>query len=191
MDERTEKSFNRLKKAVLDDVQKKANELENTIDNEIEKVLSQKKEEFTVSAEKRIASETAKAKSTAKAKTLECDLNVKRGLIAYREELINSLFENVTDKLNAFKKTDAYIDWMKEKIRAAEEACGENCVFAVCAEDADAVKALGISAQTCGISGGIKAENRERGIVADFSFDILLEEARSDFLKTGGLTIEI
>lgn len=191
MDERTEQSFNKLKKTVLDDVQKKVDEIENSMEDETKKTLSQKRAEFSGVAEKKVNAEISKAQRRIQSDVLERDMQVKRELIKHREKLIDSVFENAAGKLNEFKKTQEYNDWLISKAKEALNQCGDGSILFTCSDDADKLSELEIKTEICDILGGVKAENREKGIISDFSFDVLLEGARNEFLKTGGLTIEI
>lgn len=189
MEERIEQSFHKLKHAVLNDVQKQVEMRQESTEKETERVLMQKKAEFTAEADKKYSSEVSKARRKMQSEILDFDMKTKRSLIAHREKLVNSLFEDAEKKLNEYRQTSEYAQWLNEKAKKALEMCGDGSVLFARADDAE--KLSGFNVEECEISGGIKAENREKGIIADFSFDILLEEARTEFLKTGGLTIEI
>ena len=189
MDEKIKQSFRKLKHAVLKDVQKKAEEQSKNIENETERILSKKRTEFTAEADKKVASEISKAQHKLQSEILDFDMKTKRSLILQREKLVNSLFEDVEKKLCDYRQTEEYVKLIYQKAQIALEICGNGSI--VYARTDDAEKLSGIDIKQCDILGGIKAENRENGIIADFSFEIMLEEARAEFLKTGGLTIEI
>lgn len=191
MDERTEKSFNKLKNFVLNDAHKQREKITEEIEEKINSELEQKKKEFMREADRQIQSGLETAKRENKTEVLETEMKAKKELMSFREDIVNGVFEEVKKKISEFKNTEEYKKWLLHKAHQAIDSCGEGkkTVY-VSAEDMDKLEGIEAEKAERNILGGIIAENTEKGIVADYSLDELLSEARDNFLKSSGLTIE-
>ncbi|MBR2742573.1 MAG: V-type ATP synthase subunit E [Clostridia bacterium] len=120
----------------------------------------------------------------------------RRMLLTKRENVINSVFDEVKAKLREYTKTDEYKAYIIERVRAAKDGMGGgNVVITLRPDDkalADDVKAAwggGAEVVFSGAveNGGAMIASHEKQIVVDETFDKKLLEAQSDFVKTSGL----
>lgn len=189
--------------AVLADAQKQRAELEA----ENEKIKTDKinsvQDEYLGDAYEKIQAEINEIKRTDNEKVQNAVNALRRELLMKREEIIDSVFGKACDRLKEFMKTDEYTDWLERKLSDAVKITGEGKIKVyVRADDEDRINGIigkrfggnyDILTEKLGDSeliGGIRVENTDSAILVDYSFDELLDSAKSDFLQKSGLRIE-
>ena len=148
-------------------------------------------------AREEINAETEKLKREAN-KTLSAEqLSIKRTLSEKNEELKNQLFEEVRKKMEDFKKTEEYKNYLKTKIREAVSfASGDALQFYLDPSDEEYRKELeeefsiSMLVSETPFTGGIRAVIPEKNILIDNSFDSLISEEQEAFIFHGGMTHE-
>ena len=124
-------------------------------------------------------------------------LEFRRQYSARTEEIKSLLFAEVEDKLKKFKTSPEYFDYLEKIIRQALSFAGEDAITVYIDPSDEAL--LPRLAETLGINpsisreawgGGMRAVIRSKNILIDNSFATLLEEARKEYIFTGGMADE-
>ncbi len=120
-------------------------------------------------------------------------LQIKRSLSAKSMEIEKKIFDQVEEKLRAFRDTPEYISYLCGKIKKdIEFAGGSEIQFYLDASDEGirekVEKETGVSIQISEekLAGGILATIEEKNILIDDSFRSLLTEERESFMLEGG-----
>ncbi len=154
--------------ALLAEARKEANKILRETEKKIEDM-----KEISEAETKRMI-ETIKRQELASA-----ELENKKMVLEAKKQLIEAVFATARKKLEALedKKREVYIKKLLEK--AKEDI---NLTYVNCNErDAKFIKDFKI--ETVNISGGLIAENNERTIRVDYSFDTLLESIKESELQ--------
>lgn len=108
----------------------------------------------------------------------------KRELLNAREELINSVFNSVEEKLGEYLKSPEYQAHMKEKIDLALKEMSENAIIIVNEND-EALKELGYKCEPAedNFMGGCIVCDNTLGIRIDLTMKTKLEALRAEFLQ--------
>ena len=188
--------------AVLADAQKQRAELEA----ENEKIKTNKinsvQDEYLGDAYEKIQAGINEIKKADNEKVLNAQNTMRRELLMRREEIIGDVFGKAREKLKEFMLTDEYTDWLDKKLSDAEKITG-NGKLRVYVRSDDEEKINYVIKNRAGTEteyitqkldnadfmGGIKVENTENAILVDYSFEELLDAAKSDFLQKSGLRI--
>ncbi len=189
MDERTEKSLGMLKSYVLNDAHKTREQLTEETENRITSRLDSERARLSEKYTQLAKYELDAVKRENKAMLQAAEQEARRELIECRSKITDEIFDEVKEKISTFKQTDEYKVWLDKTIQKAVEDCGGKAELFLSGDDMQKIQLSNI-AQT-DILGGVIARNKERGITADYSVDTLLAEAREEFVKSSGLTIEI
>lgn len=188
--------------AVLADAQKQRAELEA----ENEKIKTNKinsvQDEYLGDAYEKIQAGINEIKKADNEKVLNAQNTMRRELLMRREEIIGDVFGKAREKLKEFMLTDEYTGWLDKKLSDAEKITG-NGKLRVYVRSDDEEKINYVIKNRAGTDteyitqkldnadfmGGIKVENTENAILVDYSFEELLDAAKSDFLQKSGLRI--
>ncbi len=189
MDERTEKSLGMLKSYVLNDAHKTGDGLTEESKNRVNARLDAERARLAEKFSQQTARELEASKRENKAKLQAAEQAARKELIECRKRITDEIFAEVREKILAFKKTDEYRSWLNKTAQRAFSDCGEAAEFYVSEDDIEKLEAQNKSVKL--MLGGVIACNPEKGVTADYSVDTLLREARDEFLRSSGLTIEI
>jgi len=150
-----------IKKVILD-------EAENEILEETYTLIQQKVSEIKSEVGREISVKNVESRKT---------------VLSEREHYTDSIFGEVKKKLNAYKKTDSYVQYLKQSIASARETLGELTQIYVSRPDVDIVKKLvddvSVRQDLRIILGGLIAESD--GLTVDFTFDKKLKQERDKF----------
>ena len=108
------------------------------------------------------------------------ELENKKMLLEAKKEVIESVFSDTKKKLENLddKKMEAIIKILLEKAKNEIEVAHIYC------NKKDTKLLKGFSAETTEIIGGLIAENKERTIRVDYSFDTILESIKENELQS-------
>ncbi len=116
-------------------------------------------------------------------------LHIRRTMNSKQDELRESLFKDVLDRIKEFRASDQYRPYLENQIKEAISfANGEEIHIYIDAGDEfmkqDLESKFGISLQVSNMpfGGGIRAEVPHRNILIDNTFETRLEEEREKFL---------
>lgn len=121
-------------------------------------------------------------------------------LFKKRQELINSIFCKVAEKLEQFRKEQEYTNKLKVFIQKGIEQVGQGDIHVyVDSQDTtgawavknDLKKTFSIDVSDQPLGGGCIVMNKSTGVLVDYSFHNRLEEQRNTFLEYSGLSIDI
>jgi len=150
-----------IKKVILD-------EAENEILEETYTLIQQKVSEIKSEVGREISVKNVESRKT---------------VLSEREHYTDSIFGEVKKKLNAYKKTESYVQYLKQSIASARETLGEITQIYVARPDVDIVKKLvddvSVRQDLRIILGGLVAESD--GLTVDFTFDKKLKQERDKF----------
>ncbi len=106
-------------------------------------------------------------------------LENKKIVLEAKKQIIDNVFAEAKKKLEALddKKREAYIKKLVEKTKSDIEVAYVYC------NKKDAKLLKGFNAEPIGISGGLIAENKEKTIRVDYSFDTLLQGIKENELQ--------
>lgn len=119
-----------------------------------------------------------------------------RKLMKERALLVDTLFEEVKQRLNAYRKTSAYLETLKQRLQPYAQIKDALILQVGACDEAlldELLKELGpkahgeVSAQIT--LGGFRLINPAKAQMSDESYDSVLAEAKEQFLLTSGLTI--
>ncbi len=161
-----------------------------------QKILEQARETTARDLERKLAQKRQEAYQEARRITDGAELKAKQRVMAARQEILEELFEEGRERLLALRQAPDYARIMRSLAsRAVAILPTENCWLQVRREDMSifSEKILTELSKTSGknvklldepadISGGCLAFNKDRRILVDFSFDVLLERNKS-FLR--------
>lgn len=149
-------------------------------------------------AYKAIKKQTAKIVRSASEKVSKAELKAKHEILLKRENIVNEVFADVTDKIAAYKQTTDYKNDLINSVKKAKEMCREHGIAAVyiAASDArlaDDIKRMCnaevIVSETDDLVGGICALIASTNKMLDMSYAAKLRDAKDDFFKSGVLTL--
>ena len=107
----------------------------------------------------------------------------RKAVLSEREHYTDSIFGEVKKKLNSYKKTESYVQYLKQAIASARESLGEITQIYVSRPDVDIVRKLvddvSVRQDLRIILGGLIAESD--GLTVDYTFDKKLRQERDKF----------
>lgn len=107
-----------------------------------------------------------------------------QALLEYRETLMQAFKTEMIDKLNAFRKTQAYPIYLNEAISCVSE---EIMSMSVLNADAHLIKGENVHYRDAGL-GGIRIETKHR--IYDYTFETRLEKALLELQKDSRLQLK-
>lgn len=114
-----------------------------------------------------------------------CDYDMKRAVLAHRNELTEQFFAEIRQKLSEWVNTPDYTKYLESALKQAEETLGSSgTVIRARSADRDAVQkltALPVEPDDAISVGGISAENAGEGLFADFTLDSRLADEKAAF----------
>lgn len=176
-------NFRRL---VFSDAEKQRDDTLASVDEEKKRRISELKSEIKEKYEKRYNREEAKLKSKINEELAEKRSGYKQELLSARENLKNSVFLSVEEKLDAFINSDKYIDYIKPQIDKAVSLLNcENAVIIINEND-EAIKSLGYNTETTDedFKGGCIVLDEKGGHRIDLTMKTKLEKLKAEFLQT-------
>lgn len=126
-------------------------------------------------------------------------LESKQALFNRREEIINTVFQRVNEKLLTFKQQEDYKVLLMNKVRQGLEQVGSNDArILVDSEDICIMEevrvrlkeSFEISESDEKLFGGFLIVNKSKGYMCDYSFITKLDEERAVFLENYGISID-
>lgn len=181
------------KRVLFEHVEKDWAEREKKLAEELEQKLNEERKEYEkqIKAIMEDAKKRAEAKRTAILAAIQEDKE--QEIIKKKEELFRELTESLKKWAGEFVKSDGYKEFMNKNLNQALDLMeGQNLVLILTNRDMDALgsfikekvaqrvdrKNIEITGHKEDIIGGFIIEDREKGIVADFSIKALIDEAK-------------
>ncbi|HHY78339.1 MAG TPA: hypothetical protein GX498_07530 [Clostridiales bacterium] len=181
------------KRVLFEHVEKDWAERKKKLAEELEQKLNEERKEYEkqIKAIMEDAKKRAEAKRTAILAAIQEDKE--QEIIKKKEELFRELTESLKKWAGEFVKSDGYKEFMNKNLNQALDLMeGQNLVLILTNRDMDALgsfikekvaqrvdrKNIEITGHKEDIIGGFIIEDREKGIVADFSIKALIDEAK-------------
>ena len=203
MDQSMNEKLTRFSNLVLSDAEHQKEELHESIISEKTERLAKKEDEFLTKAYAEIQADIEQVQKEDNARVLHEEVEAKRKILLKREEIIDKVFALVKDKLAAFKMSDDYLKWLLKNTQKALDEVGKGSkVIYVSSEDMCYKKEIEELGAETGFKvtvtqtdekdflGGVKVFNPDRKVTVNYSIGELLNEQKSEFLQTSGLSIE-
>ncbi|MBQ8569092.1 MAG: V-type ATP synthase subunit E [Oscillospiraceae bacterium] len=185
---RNDEKLSRFINAVNSEIDEKAAVIMNEAENRKAALLGEAESKAKAAEEKYLSDNTKKIKNRISRQLSKAELDTKKEVLLKRAQLTDKVFEQVCERLEEFRKTKGYLDYL---IKSAEKAGADsNSVLLLAPADvscgSDIAKALKlddikVQADTGIRYGGICIMNTVNGTVTDFSFDLALEDSRKKF----------
>lgn len=160
-------------------------EYQKAIDKEFEEHKKRKDAEI----KEELEAETEAARRELNRELLAKGLESKKAISKREKEIKKKLFEEVKNAVQKWKEKPDYIDFLCEKIKAAEEfAAGDEMIVYIDPTDEallpEIVKRTNITPQisTMDFLGGIRAVIRSKNILIDDSYKSYLLERKNEFV---------
>lgn len=185
-----EGKLNKFRSLVLSDAHEKSDALMREVEKRYTSRMDQNETELLKGAYEDIQNTVRTSQRSAGEKVLHTELAKRKRLIIKRDEIINAVMDEATEKLDEYRKTDEYGEWLLNKAKKAFEETGEGAKTVYLSESdmrfKDRILSLEPSvtveaADTSGVSGGIRVLNTDRRVAADYTFKELLDEERRGF----------
>ena len=132
-----------------------------------------------------IKAERNRAAAYYKKELSRCDFEMKKAVLAHRNQLIEQLFGEIRQKLADFTGSPAYTDYLKKSVeKAASEVGSDGAVIYAKAADVPSVKqltTLPVEQDSSIELGGICAGNAASGLFADYTLDSRLAQQQEQF----------
>lgn len=181
------------KRILFEHVEEDWSERKKKLEEAMEQKLNEEKKEF----EKQIKAvmEDAKTRAEAKRKNILATVQADKDeeIMKKREELFNDLSESLKAWTKEFVKGDGYKEFLNKNINQALDLMeGQNLILILTHRDIDELgsfikdkvarradkRNIELSRNKEDIIGGFIIEDREKGIIADFSIKALIDEAK-------------
>ena len=197
MENLTEK-LNIFSELVLRDASMKRDELIAAVENERKERLDRKENEFLQRAYEEIQGTIAKAKKESNSKLLRAELDAKKQLLIKREQIVDDIMDGAKQKLQEFKSSAEYEEWLKELINKAFSEVGEGAKTVYVTADDTKLKPWIEKIQDevtvepvedSDFIGGVRVYNTTRRVAVDYSFGEMLIEQRQKFLRENGAAL--
>ncbi len=190
----TEEKLQHFYDASIESAQQEAQSLIEEHKNSLEKMFQEHKEAREQEISQRILAESRILKREINKTVSAKQLEYRRILSSKTEEIKNSLFQEVKEKLIAFKSTPEYLDFLCRHIEKSLLFAGEDEMIIYI--DPSDEHLLPLLKERFGFApllsrdswiGGMRAVIRSKNILIDNSFETLLKDAKENFLFTGGM----
>lgn len=188
--------LHRFKDAVFADVERRVSEIISQAEAEKEEKVS-KAEKATKSYKKEHFSTIDKEQAQRLTRDISAArLDSQRSVLLHREQLVDRVFESVKKKLDEYRNTDSYGNWLiKTALEAKELYKNENGKIQLSNADskyADLLKEItGFEVELLHtiVLGGIMINFESINVVLDSTFDAAIEDERQNFCLTAELAV--
>ena len=182
---------------VLHEANEEREALMNETQEKYKSIMADKENEYLKESYETIQRNKSEYEHEADEELLHAQMDAKRKVLLKREEIIDDVVNAAKKKLEGFRKSDGYADWLVKKAEeAASEAADGNKIIYVSPDDmrfADKLKAAvgGASVESAdgAFIGGVRVYNPDKRISVDYSFGEMLVDEKQSFLQHSGLVI--
>lgn len=191
--------LDRLSAFVLRDAHKTRDTIMEQTETEYNERLDEKETELLENAYNKIQKNIRSMNKDMGERILHAEMDAKKQLILKREEIIGEVMSAARERLAEFTASQEYEKWLLDKTAAAlKEIGGGKKTAYLSSEDMkfkDKIESLSeelTAAQSddSGLHGGVRVVNEDRRMASDYTFKVLLDEAKQKFLRESGLTLE-
>lgn len=176
-----------------EEAQKALEEYRKALDD----MFEEHKEEKERSAKQRLKLETENAKREINKALSAEQLHIKRKLSKKQQELREKIFVDLQAKLEIFRKSSDYPQWLEKKIKEAQKIAGTDEIQIYLSkidenlkESIEAETGLSIQLSDEPFMGGMRAVIPAKNILIDQTFLTMFESEKEEFNFDGGLLNE-
>lgn len=201
MNSELNEKLNKFSAIILSDAQKMRREIEEECSRIKEERISKVHDELLIDAYEKIQRTVSSIYKDDNEKVQSARNSAKKEILTAREKMIDEVFSEAEKRIFAFTDTDLYDNWLAENIIKVDSqtGTGRKTLFV---REKDKKRAENAALKTKDpknicitgtksiIFGGIKLKNEDKNIIADLSFDSLLESERNEFLQKSGLSVD-
>lgn len=191
-----EKKISILSKSILDEAEKEREKLISDIRERKNSAVTEKENELLSDAYDDIQKTVTKYSKENNERILKVEMDLKKGLIKKREQMIEEIFLEVSKRLEEFCESPQYKDWLIKAAGLAVSQTGNGEIHLLKKDGkykddiADAFPDCSVTADADdSLIGGVTSVNKN--IASDCTIKEKLEEQRVNFLKTSALSIKI
>ena len=191
-----DKKLQIFEEAVMQEANQKKIEIDSELDKKKKDALEQfelnvlEQVYFTIQKEK---AASTRQKNEAISKALASS---RKTLLLGREKMVEELFARIESRLDGFKKSEAYKEYLQNSAAVAISSVGEGDI-AILIDSTDIALTDWLSGATgkevlqdsVKIAGGCRAFNRTKNIIFDNSLISRIEEVKEKFLEEAKLSI--
>lgn len=152
---------------------------ETAVFEEIYSALQKKRTEITKKSDEQISRALSESK---------------KRLLQKREGIIDSIFSELLRRIDEFKKTDAYENYLISSVKNTVHSAGEGDLT-ICIDESDSrfsekiTGMFGAKTEFEDITGGCRVINNTKHIICDNSLSSGIENLKNGFLERSGLII--
>ncbi|MDO4437889.1 MAG: ATPase [Eubacteriales bacterium] len=180
----TEEKLDRFKEICIEDARAQLSKVVTDFKNGLESTFSEHCEDERRRQEMRVGIETEKIERETKKELSMDQLRIKRRVSKKHEELKAKLFDEVSDKIHAFRKTEEYKKLIAKEINDILSLAGEHpCDIFLDKEDGELIELYKdrVKVSNTEFLGGTVGIIPDKNIVIDNSFRTKLEAERNRF----------
>ena len=184
----------KLGNSILSDAQKKAEEIISKAQQQADELTEQAREQYRRSEENEVALDRQKTHTLYAKELSKSDFAAHKSVLAHRCGLVDSLFEDIKNKLEEFAKSDKYSGFITALAEKAdkEQAFSKDCVINVgrndkrLADDIAQKYGIGVAVDRNIELGGLSVYYPSENIYIDYTLDLALEQERKAFVAGHG-----
>ena len=193
-----EERFEMIQQSVMAQAEEEAEKLRAQAKDLRDTAMKQAEEEVARELTSREQEEAAEIRVAATRSVSQKENQERRELLLRREEITRSVFQEVKKRLADYVRTPDYTRFLEETAKGLAEKCsGAGTVVMLRRDDlalGDQLKSrFGADAQVAEDEsikiGGVKVVNRASGLFLDETLDSRLEDQKSWFYKSSGLSV--
>lgn len=193
--DKTNEKLSKFSLTVMAEAEKNNKEIVNRAENERQKAVEDNEIRLLEQAYESIQEAIHKINKDANEKVSRVIIHDKEKLLNNRQEVINSIFRNITDRLIAARHLDGYKTYLENLIKRGISEVGRG-VITVLAESED-IQLLEEIRTESGLDfeiaesddkllGGCIIINKTKGLLCDYSFENGIKKERADFMENYG-----
>ncbi len=188
--DKTGEKFNKFSHMVMKEADEKKKEIIEQAERKHKDTIASKELQYLKQAYERIQGAVHKLDKEINEEVSKAILESKQALFSRRDEIMESVFQNVMAKLQAFKKLEDYKSYMVNQVRLGLSQVGQGDIRIMVDEEDLAllqeIQAMGLDFKLLEseepLLGGCLVVNKTAGLLCDFSFMSRMNEERAAFL---------
>lgn len=185
-----------------DEIERQANSEEKAILEEVKALEKEAYESMKAEAKRdadlKLKQEEDEMTSNAATEISESHIERTKKLIHKRDEYVRDIFEKAKEELMAFSLSDAYLSFLKAKLKKVNEDFDEDSIMYISSKDQslsqELVNSFGknieVKIDENIVIGGFILENRKSHLIVDETLDFALKNQKEWFNRNSGLIIK-
>ncbi len=195
----TTEKFNKFSHMVMKEAEEKKNEIIAHAEKTHQQTIETSELDFLKRAYEHIQNAIRKIDKSINEEVSKAVVESKQALFTRRDEIIESVFQNVRGRIKTFKEQSDYPGYLEQQLRTGLSQVGEGeLLVLVDGEDLNLMREVlaktgragGVEESDDPLLGGCIVINKTRSIMSDCSLMSRLEGERTAFLENYGLSIE-